>query len=315
MYNKKQKTEYINYRQSKMNGTDIASVLKRYFAKTEMFEEKLNKDLYAFNTDEILLLYKSFNSTSLETLMYINSQFQIYAVEQNGNDDAFRQITYEQLKQCVIWESDYITRSELLEKINTLKNSGDKFIVLALYEGICGNMMKYLSMFSEDNIADNNTFIFKTNNNIKKFKVSDELYRIAKQAVNDYEYHSDSRSLNFNKNDKRALKIMNNANYSPGSENDIARYHNLANRLLRIKRELNLNFINRTGLLENGRLNLIKEIMIQQNISNPREAILDKNSKQHIEELYGEFQSVKRFLLKYENIIMRMVKDELSNST
>lgn len=309
MYNEKQKTEYIKLRQSKMGSTDITKVLNNYFSKVEPMEEELGKDLCEFNKNELLKYYKSLHSKSLETLMGIHSQFRIYTAITTGNDDEFTSITYKQLKNCVAWNNEFVTRDELLKALNSLDNVGDKFIVLALFEGICGNMMQYLSVFSAENLHKKKScFIFNINGETKEFEVSKKLYMFAEEAINEYNYYSDSRSLMYNIKDKRALKSMNN---SSGSNNESVRYHNLTNRLLKIQKQLGLKVISRKGLTESGRLNLITNLMIEQNISDPREAILNKENKKKIEERYGEFTSIKRFLLKYNAVILSMVKNEL----
>lgn len=312
MFNEKQKLDYIKLKQNKMNTTDVTKSLANMFEKTSEAEERLGKDLCDFSAKEILDCYKSMKSKSLETLLKINIQFQAYAMECSGDNKEFRSITYEQLMECLEPVDDYLTRKELLAKIKSLENSGDKFIVLALFEGICGSMMEYLSVFTADNLhkTKGNTFVFNVGGEIIEYKVSKELYQFAKDAINEYEYYSDSRALTYNKGDKRALKAMNNAYSELGQESKVGRYHNLANRLLKIKNKLKLNIVSRNGLLENGRLDLIKDLMIQQKIDNPREVILNKDNRKIIEERYGQLQSVKRFLLKYEDVILNMVKRE-----
>ena len=167
------------------------------FEKSEQLEEMYNKDLYNFTKKEIIGFYKYLDSKSLDYLMVMNLnliKYAQWALQETlivDGQNHFAEITNNELSECVnkfgINES-IITKERLSELLNKIHAAKEKFIIIALFEGIKG--VKYQEIVHA-NIKDINI----TKNTMKlctgrTVEVSNDLIRIAKEADAEVEYIS-----------------------------------------------------------------------------------------------------------------------------
>lgn len=137
------KSDFIN---TKINSYNEATIIG-YFKKMEPFEESYGKDLCNFTTMEILGAYSQIRYKSIYTVQMTNSVFKEYTnfcLNNNiviDNQNHYAELNIEDLKQCVndlIIEDSYMSKDELMYYINRLNNDTDKFLMLAIYEGLYG---------------------------------------------------------------------------------------------------------------------------------------------------------------------------------
>ena len=182
MYNKEIKQRYIVEKEKTTNMPN--GYLVRQFDRTEEHELRLGKDLSRFTKEEAIDMYKTFNFDSLETLHVINSHFSLYTqwcLQQNlvpDCQDHYIEIKSDDLINCInkaALKKSLLTKTELYELIDKLKNPSDAFIMLALFEGIGGkNFCELVNLKMED--FNGNTVTLCTG---RKLTVSDKLVELA----------------------------------------------------------------------------------------------------------------------------------------
>lgn len=145
MYNEVIKKRYKQEREKTIVVPQYALDLD--FKKTNAFEEQLDKDVYDFTVYEILNMYKTWNSKSIDTLYVINnrlSQYTQWALEQNlviDNQNHFLEINRDMLLGCInmiAQQKRIVSREQMIAWCSRLPNACDKFIFLGLYEGLNG---------------------------------------------------------------------------------------------------------------------------------------------------------------------------------
>ena len=315
MYNGDRKTEYLdnkqyNYRKANEHIVSARNTLIGEFNNVAWYEEILQKDLSEFSKAEILKYYGSIKTNSLERLMLINSHFGNYT-EWIGSKNNYKKITQPELREQIVdYEDEFITRESLLKMIKKIKNVSNKFLLLGLFEGVCGKQMTEISCVCSDCVKIKDSILINRGEWLDgkpaKYKnVSHELYKLALSSIDEYFYlSSDNSYLNYDKQDPRALKQMENANQITDKklvEVSPTRYHMIMNRLDNCRKALNNPYITRTGLTNCGRIQLIKDLYSDGNYRDIRECIVD--NKDVIEERYGKFSSIQRFILKWGKYI------------
>ena len=303
MYNEPIKHQYII--ECKERNQNLEPLMNRLFKYLEMYEEKLGKDASCFSLNEVIECYKYYNTTSLESLMNINSQFKLYTtwcISRNLVNDFqnhFEECTREVLQSCLnseLTKKKIITRGELLDLIEELPNVSDRFIALALFEGICG---KEYSDFFE---LRTNAFKKEGNGYVvslpeREITCSSTLYNYAVQSEEEYTMHIYRRDpvtheyelveRPFLRDDDRIIKKGFTAQDSIMTSQIITR------RMIRIKQYLGVPTINRTSLRDSGRV-----YEIQRRMKEGRKAKEIVNDEDLVIK-YGNVQAVDRFVMKY----------------
>lgn len=147
------KEDYIKTKLDVYNEATIVG----YFKRMLPFEEQLGKDLCNFTLMEILNVYSQSAYKSIYTLQMVNSVFKEYTnycMNNNiviDNQNHYSEIRINHLRSCINeiqQEQLYISREELLLLLDKLKNDSDKFLVLAVYEGLGGKDYKEIEQLS-----------------------------------------------------------------------------------------------------------------------------------------------------------------------
>ena len=299
MYNESIKKKYIE--EVVARNINIDQWFTKKFNQVEIFEIKNNTDISDFTIDEIIEFYKYINTTSLNSLIVLNSQMSLYSdwcIKNNysrDNINHFLEITSDIIHKClntVLAKEEIISREKLEDYIDELPNYGDKFLVMALFEGLSGK--------DNSNLCDLRVEDFKGNTvhlrDGRELEVSDKLRELAVEAAKEYKLYTfegeESKSLSYAKTDEEIIKLISNS-----------KIDNLMNprrfyiRLIKIKDFLGSPAMGRFELNESGRKDMIQSLMKEKDYSTVEECI--KQNKSKIEYRYNKIQSVPQYVKKY----------------
>lgn len=276
------------------------------FNKTESLETEYNKDLCNFTKNEILVLYKIFDSKSYDFLMVTNYNIIKYvqwALQESLIIDGmnhFAEIGQEELYGCVnkfgIDES-IITKeklNEILAKINAFR---DKYAIIALFEGIKGTGF---SDVINANIRD----IDKQNKKMKLYSgktidVSDRFIMIAELAANEDTYVSPGgRTYHLIGEDGAIYKIFDKKIIEGNESKNLAKvYRRVLNALDESR------FITPNSIFTSGLIYRINQFAEEDGVT-AAEVLRDQ---EHVDYLINQFGFNKkitaRFLFKYKNYL------------
>lgn len=197
---------------------------KRLFAKTEPYEVKLGRDCSTWISSEIVDFYKMISTRSIKYLRVINNmlnQYTTFCLLNNmlpDHQNHYDEINCDVLRQCVNKNADDITclnKDELLNNIRSLKNASDKFIMLGLFEGICGKATLELCNAKLSDI-EGNTMKLSSGRTVE---ISDELKEYAIQASEETIYYAlgeKQRYVQLNTDSKYIIKNKCNSQYEYG---------------------------------------------------------------------------------------------------
>ena len=150
MYNKDQKLEYIEEKERKQP-------LLNLFSKSEPLEEEYGKDVSLFSLDEITQFYKILDTKSIDVLINVNSQLNLYTawcmshlLLPTGINN-YQEITYEMISECVnklAMENIILSQDEVYNIVNKMQNPREKFLLLMVYE--TGRVKTWLTYSEQD---------------------------------------------------------------------------------------------------------------------------------------------------------------------
>lgn len=298
MYNENFKLRYME--ENEFRNASIKTNVDLLFRKIEPSEEKLNKDLYDFNVKEILDYYKSLCTPSLESLMIMNNQYKLYtayAIREGlvkDNQNHYQEIDNVQLSNCInlgLAQAQIVTREDLLFILNSVyvTNISDRFMCLALFEGLGGKMCEELTQLLPSNILPEGRVKLCTG---REFNVSQQFVDWGLESAEEYEYYGEGRGkLNYYmQDDPRCVKRFANSI----SEEPLRLYKSLVRRLNKVRESTMSQAIGVSTLQESGRLEMIRNLMEKDHLT-LRQAIRDEN----VEYIYGRIPSIPRYCLRY----------------
>lgn len=170
------------------------------FRKGTEQEKYLNKDIYDFNSKEILELLTLLNRSTLSSIMscwshitkYID--WAIYQKITRGSTNLSRNLNINDVRNCLDkGKKIYITLDEFKIMLETLVNPRDKAILILLFEGVQGyeysEILNLKRQDIEEAIKNNNALIVKDNKYGQRYvKVSDECLKICLESANQIVY-------------------------------------------------------------------------------------------------------------------------------
>lgn len=303
MYNEERKLRFINERKKEIIVTD--NFFEVHFSKSEEFEERLQKDLCDFTTDDIIDFYKMKNFKSISGIQVINSHLTAYTqwcLNENlvkDNQNHYLEINTKIMKNCLnkmIRNQRIITREELLNRIALLPNAQDKFIILSLFE--FGKSKNY-SDISNIRISDfhNNTLELKSGRSVI---VSNLLYLYAKESDVEKIYNSMTCT------GTKTMTLIDEGyvvKKYPNSKSDDEFYtgRRIYHSITRALDYLELGFLTSNDISDSGRISFIKEKAKEYGID---EKDFVKKHKNVIEKQYGYTINVSAFLTKYGDYLV-----------
>ena len=302
MYNEEIKKRYL---EEAIEHFEALSILgTRAFNQLEAYETELEKDCCNFTINEIIIYYQRRCSTSLDSLNTLNSILKKYTdwcMQHNmvvDNQNHYMEINQDLLYNCLNYgmvSDKIITRKDLLHVISDFLNVSDKALLLAIFEGICGdNMCDLVNLKCEDIEFKNGKYVVKLFSG-KEVEISKELYEYCDQSQKTYTYltvNSVVYEKDYNVDDRGVFKISKASNTSGINRKS------LYNKLVRAKKEMKLNYLTTHTLLESGRIEMIKDIMTKTG-----QSLDDVLASKVTEERYGVLQSRQGWKRKYAEYI------------
>lgn len=297
MYNEERKLQFLKERKSEV---ELSPNTEIWFESMEFFEKEYDRDVCEWTSTEIIRYMKFMSTPRIQTLIIFKGSMSIYTdwcitnrlVTDNQNH--FAELTTETLCQCIDFEklrTLILTREELLENIRTLNNYSDQFIFLGLFEGINAQNLVNVGISdlngNELHLHDGRTIL-----------ISDELYHIILMAAEETTWISNKskqREYEYVPSDK-IIRIINRKNPQ-------------TNMMLllggRFRGGLNLmglpSEISRKDIMESGRLDYIRRVMKENNIS--LDNVLHSAIKEDIDIRYGKIQNTITYANTYGKFI------------
>ena len=302
MFNEKTKKRFLN-------AVDLSQFPKSFwnnvFKKSEILEEQYNKDLYNFSKEQILIWYKLLDSKSLEYLSVINYNIIKYvqwALQESLIVDGmnhFAEITDDEIFECVNkygLNSSIITKEELDNILFHIPSSRDKFVLLALFEGIKGiNLDDVVNMKLDDINRSDNTVNLESG---KKKKISNQLIQYAIESADEKCYDSISgRTYKYEERPGHPVKVV-RRNGTKSAGDVITKVIRGEFDVIGVPRYVTFNSIYTSGLIHQ-----INQFADQDNVS-AAEVLNNPVYLDYLKNQYGHNKSInKRFLLKYKEFL------------
>lgn len=183
MFDKEQKEAFIKeYLKSKVVAkTSLYAV----FRKTELFEEKLNKDASQFTREEILDMFAQFRAKSVNSLLNYAIILKHYSRLMRGENE-YESITKADVVDLIDKSGNILLSREELDDVEAqLLNWSDKAIVELLFNGIAGKNMEDIYSVSEECVQGNILCV-----NGKEFPLTDRLRELLPKAFAEEEIMS-----------------------------------------------------------------------------------------------------------------------------
>ena len=197
MYNTEIKQKYLDESIDRNANLNVLGV--RAFNQIEEYERELDKDCCNFTIKEIIIYYQRRCSTSLDSLNTLNSIFKGYTnwcLQRNMLDDNqnhYLEVNADILNNCLNYgmvNDKIISRKDLLFIIKDFVNASDKALLLAIFEGICGNNMSELVNLKCEDIKKTKGTYIATLCSGRKLEISKELYNYCVQSQECYSHYA-----------------------------------------------------------------------------------------------------------------------------
>lgn len=314
MYNEKLKQRYLSER-IKSNSEQYYNNLIYRFDIIASEEERLDTDLCNFSVEEILNAYKARNTSSVEYLMVSNfiyasyTDFCIYNGLVKDSQNHYRDISIELLNECInkLWlNKSILTKEEIYQIVDELENPCDKFIILGIFEGICGD--SYEDLFhAEMSQFDGNVMHCHSGVDVV---VSDKLIGIAADSANEYTYYcltnSDNQALSyryFNRNDHHIIKMSVKKSAKSLDEADQAlMVRRIQKRIDKIRNYFNILGIRGKSILYSGLIDFINTKHAEQPEKSIRDIIVENMT--YIEAVYKTMVGkIDMFITRYKDFL------------
>lgn len=271
-YNNERKLEYFKYVDSKNMGAHLP--IRYIFSKLKDVEEQWQKDICDFTLQEINQVLAIFNASSINALTKNLSVLKTYTdwcCLNRLSIDNINHFTEVDINTLGIYvnkiKSKLVNRGELLSILDSLYNSSDKFVALALFEGVRSSNLGELALLSLDDITESNgirEITFKSG--VKKI-ISDKLYYYALESVEEETYitvgkESDLIEFRLKDNNYIVKKRINSS-----SESLISYETMIKTRLLKIREYFDIPYFTIPKLRQSGIQSEINSLCERKNIT------------------------------------------------
>lgn len=193
MFNSEIKGRYIVEKEKTTVVPD--NFFNRIFSKSEPFEKSLNKDICNFTVSEIVDFYKIINTSSIHSLNVINSALSLYTqwclseslvLDGQNHFSEISQEQYESMINIALKTKKIFSRKDVLNWVEELFNPSDGFLILGLFEGICGIRHREFYELKYSDFANGRVKL----NSGRTIPVSDKLISLAEESVKEDVYYS-----------------------------------------------------------------------------------------------------------------------------
>ena len=304
MYNEEIKLRYKAEREA----TTVVpnNAIRLDFQKTASFEEQLDKDVYDFTVYEILNMYKTWSSKSIDTLYVINnrlSQYTQWALEQSlvaDSQNHYLEINRDMLMGCInaiAQQNRIVTREQMIAWCSRLPNACDKFVFLGLYEGLNGDFYEDFWDTSIDDIDKEKKTIRTKRGDLP---ISDDLIEYAEEANDTLKLYPMSGDMT------RVTRLIENgkiikAKVNTKFDDPLHNKKNVYISIVRVCKFLDIDrWYNTRQTIESGMIQFIKQGMEQYGLSFHK--YLWSDHKKEVEKQYNRKIVRSSFYTKYKNI-------------
>ena len=283
---------------------------EREFEKMGGFEEMYGKDIFDFGSDEITNAYKTIGYKSLELLTNVNSLFSQYTSKCAGeglvkdNQNHFAVFTRQQMIDClnnVSFNNSIVTKRTIYEWCCDVLNDADAFVILCLFEGICGKGFSDIYYASMDQI-DGEKLLFHTHSG-RTVPISQELYNTAKvsnECLSSMSYKG-YKEIALIENDR----IIKRFAQQKETDDPTKIRHLLYFRLSRCLNYLGVwNYINANDIIMSGYIDSLNQICKERGISG-KEGIYDNEIREYLNEKFDKTIPKSTFVLKYSQFLVK----------
>ena len=256
------------------------------FRKSAVVEKIFDKDICIMNINEINEVAKILGYITINAVQASLSRFSVYidwcmsnglrgGYENNTNNVAIFMKTQDLSKFVAKLKNSYryITKKEIYDAVDILKNYVDKALLLAPYDGIAGEKLCELTTLTKDNINFDTSQVTLTDADGKrrtKF-ISKKLIHILNYADSQEEY------VAFNTSRKRTLAktpyIIRSVENSNVGTKGVVSYSSLCSKLSKIRKVTGLNHITIQSIQDSGQINRVIELTKQYNLPKPTDDI------------------------------------------
>ena len=312
LYNKKYKDAFIDDTLEGKEEKAYRQSMIACFKNTAVKEYEKDKDICTFTTEEVKDFYTSLKTASFMRLTVVDSQLKRYAawcVEKeiiDPQENKIKGFTQEDLMQCTVSQKDnIISRERLIEEIAILPNISERFLCLALFEGIAGKEYCELTNLKKGDFENiDGKWIAHLVD--KDLVITEELALMGIKSADTSVMYMYTRDLSFvesyykNDGEDKERVIKNSPQtFRPSPKADAIR---IKGKLDRINSYLENSAITRSNLLESGRIDLVKRLM-KEDGETDIEVTLRKHNKHEIAERYGYIQNMHRWAEQYKKYI------------
>lgn len=287
MYNLERKKTYFNFLNSIKENS--AYSIEYIFKRLSPIEEMWNKDICDFTYDEICKVLALFNASSLGSLRKNLSVLKTYTdwcCQNRLSIDNINHYVEIDTSKIDIYvnkaTSGFITRNELNELLIKLPNDSDKFLILALFEGVRSEFIGELLAITLNDIDHEKKTITFPSGETKV--MSRELYYLAIKSSEEEIYYSLAEHTEIK------LKTGKIVNERVNATKDSIEHLNkrIKVRISLIKEvygvaNLSIPKLSRAGLIDN-----IRKIMAEKNIT--KEEFFSLRFKEYCKELNPNYE-------------------------
>lgn len=298
MFNEEYKRRFIAERDQEV--TLPQSYLNIQFEKVSKLEERLNKDVCNFTYYEIIEYYKLLNTTSVNSLRVMNSQFSLYTqwcLQQNLVTDSqnhFLEMStfdYENCINKVLLEKKIVSEATVHEWVNELSNPKDQFILLGIFEGICGKDFRELGNLRPEDIHGNTVKLCTG----REVVISDKLRHIIYNCIDEeFYYPINGQRKTKLRDDGYVIKNYCNVNID---QNEYQRGRTIATNLRKILQYVDVfPTVKSYDIKESGKIAMVNKRAIEKGMS--AASYIDS---EHIKEIENQYDF--QFVYKHDKLV------------
>lgn len=283
--------------------------LPKIFQRTEPYEEKLQKDLCNFSSDEAEKMFAEIGYTSLQFLKVEISLIRSYVDWQIGNGNVTdginhfvpRELTQKKLRDMIKRKTQIVDREQLIEWCKKLYNPCDCVVLLGLFEGIKGaDYCEFVRLTTEDINEERQTV--KLYGRSEELKVSKELidYMIKSGNTNIYLTYGVMRSGHTLES---SSKIIKDAPNTTSGASDFRLGRRIYTRTRTLFEFLGVtDWMNAGTLVESGIVSMVQEGSKEAGIG-WRDYVASESGRDEIYKRFQKHIQPFQFILEYEDYL------------
>lgn len=289
-YNSERKNTYFDELEARKPGSSIPILY--IFKKVKSIEKMWDKDVCDFTIDEIKKILAMFNASSLNALAKTVSILRSYTEWccsnrlSIDNINHYNEIKLDMLSLYVNKKKNHlVTREELMKILSQFYNVSDRFLFLALFEGVVNDSISELFQLTPDNIdPKNRSIIF--NNGKEKF-MSKQLYEYALSSSVEEEYCT-IRADGVETVTKLQLGNIINSRNNVSKDTLSSIERRATSRFEAIRKGYDMPYLTIPKLKMAGVIHSIKEVMEKHNIT--KDEFFGDNYKLYVSEVNPNFE-------------------------